>query len=276
MTITQTSLQRGAGNWWSRSATGVKAKLNEIITQVNSLSAGTVSADDYFSTNTQTIASNTTLTTLATTQNITASAGSLTLKLGDCTAESTMFDGGIYVITNAGSTNAFDVDANDDSALVSALQPGETALLVLLDDTSAAGTWEVLVLPSYSSGITLLLRALSCTLKDYGLTTNTVAASGTTETLNLEDGNVHDVTLDNNCTFTFSNPPASGTYGEFRLILRQDGSGSHSVTWPASVDWSAGVAPTISTAASSVDIYDFCTLNGGTTWYGSIYAQGLS
>ena len=110
-------------------------------------------------------------------------------------------------------------------------------------------------------------------LEDYGETVNTVASSGSTETLDLEDGNVHDVTLDDDCTFTFSNPPASGTAGSFTLILRQDAGGGNSTTWPASVDWAGGTAPTLSTDGSAVDVLTFLTVDGGTTWLG--FAAGL-
>lgn len=105
-------------------------------------------------------------------------------------------------------------------------------------------------------------------LKDYAETLNTNSTSGSTPSIDLQNGNVHDVTLSANATFTFSNPPASGKGGSFTLILRQDGTGGRTVTWPASVDWAGGAAPTLTTAASSVDILTFMTVNGGTTWYG--------
>tara|TARA_Y100000031_G_scaffold132948_1_gene154404 strand:+ start:5916 stop:6830 length:915 start_codon:yes stop_codon:yes gene_type:complete len=101
--------------------------------------------------------------------------------------------------------------------------------------------------------------------KDYGETLMT--GTGTT-TLNLELGNTFEITMDGNLTFTFSNPPASGTAGNFTLILIQDGTGSRLVTWPASVDWAGGNAPTLTTTANAVDILTFITTDGGTTWLG--------
>lgn len=98
-------------------------------------------------------------------------------------------------------------------------------------------------------------------------TVNTVSASGTTETLDLGDGNVHDVTLSDDCTFTFSGSTAS-TACSFTLIVRQDGTGGHTRTWPAAVDWPGGSEPSASTAASSVDVYTFVTVDNGTTWLG--------
>jgi hypothetical protein len=106
-------------------------------------------------------------------------------------------------------------------------------------------------------------------LKDYGEDTET-ANSGATKTLDIAaEGNVFDITLTANCTFTFSNPSASGTACSFTLILRQDGTGTRTVTWPASVDWAGGTAPTLTTTATTgVDILTFVTVNAGTTWYG--------
>ena len=111
--------------------------------------------------------------------------------------------------------------------------------------------------------------------KDYGETAVTNATSGATETLDLESGNVFDLTLDNNCTLTFSNPPASGTSGSFTLILRQDGTGSRLATWPGSVDWASATAPTLTTDAAAVDVLTFMTVDGGTIWLGFVAGQAL-
>tara|TARA_Y100000031_G_C8217101_1_gene383991 strand:+ start:110 stop:1165 length:1056 start_codon:yes stop_codon:yes gene_type:complete len=102
-------------------------------------------------------------------------------------------------------------------------------------------------------------------LKDYGETLTT--GTGTTD-LDLVLGNVFEITMDGNLTFTFSNPPASGTAGSFTLILIQDGTGSRLATWPDSVDWTGGTNPTLTTTASAVDILTFITTDGGTTWLG--------
>ena len=112
--------------------------------------------------------------------------------------------------------------------------------------------------------------------KDYGETTVTNATSGSTETFDLENGNVFDLTLTDNCTLTFSNPPTSGTSGSFTLILRQDGTGSRTVTWPASVDWADASAPTLTTDASAVDVLTFITVDGGTIWLGFVAGQDFS
>ncbi len=91
--------------------------------------------------------------------------------------------------------------------------------------------------------------------------------TGTTETFDPTDGNVHTATLDDDCTFTL-NPPIGTGAATLELYVTQDGVGSHLVTWPGSVVWPGGTAPTLSTAAASVDRIILETLDGGTTWFG--------
>ena len=66
--------------------------------------------------------------------------------------------------------------------------------------------------------------------------------------------------MDQNCTFTFSNPAASGEASSFVLILR----GAFTPTLPAAIDWSGGSAPTYGTPS----MYGFSTVDGGTIWLG--------
>ena len=108
-------------------------------------------------------------------------------------------------------------------------------------------------------------------LKDYGETVVT-ANSSTSYTVNLTNGNVFNITMTGNCSFTFSNPPASGTAGSFTLYLTQDATGSRTVTWPGAVTWIGGSEPTLAAAPESIDILIFYTIDGGTTWFGSLSA----
>ena len=105
-------------------------------------------------------------------------------------------------------------------------------------------------------------QLLQAEIKDYGETA--VVATGVTGsyTLNLANGNVYDLTLSGNTTFTLANPPASGTAGSLTLIVTK---GAHAITWPGAVDWADGTAPTMGTG---VNIVTFVTTDGGTTWYG--------
>jgi hypothetical protein len=65
-------------------------------------------------------------------------------------------------------------------------------------------------------------------------------------------------------TWSFTNPPASGAYCGFVLELTNGGVGVQ--TWPASVKWPGGAAPTLS--PSGVDVLVFLTRDGGATWRG--------
>ena len=114
------------------------------------------------------------------------------------------------------------------------------------------------------------------THKDYAETCAENAASGTAATIDLNDGNVHHVQLTGNCTFTFSNPIATGDSSSFTLILEQDGSGSRLATWPASVKWAAATAPTLTTTADKFDVLAFTTVDGGTRWFGFVAGQDFA
>lgn len=59
------------------------------------------------------------------------------------------------------------------------------------------------------------------TIKDYAETVKAHGTDGGAITCDLEDGNVHTITLDEATTFTFSNPPASGKAGSLTLIINQ-------------------------------------------------------
>ncbi len=102
--------------------------------------------------------------------------------------------------------------------------------------------------------------------KGYGEAT-VVGSSGSAYTVDLSAANTFEVTLTANCTFTFSNPAASGKATPFTVILKQDSIGGRTATWPSSVVWQ-GAAPTLSTAPYSIDVITFLTQDAGTTYFG--------
>jgi hypothetical protein len=94
-----------------------------------------------------------------------------------------------------------------------------------------------------------------------------VSLSGTTPTVDCHNGNVFALSTSGNTTFTFSNPPASGTaYG---FMLKLTAGGTHTITWPGTVDWAGGSAPD-APASGETDILVFTTVDGGTNWYGAL------
>jgi len=101
--------------------------------------------------------------------------------------------------------------------------------------------------------------------------------SGTTVTVNLNLGSVFTLTLGHNVgTFNITNPAGSGDASSFILKLTQDGTAGRTITWPSSVKWAAATAPTLSTAATNIDVLVFFTTDGGTTYYGFTAGQVLS
>ena len=112
--------------------------------------------------------------------------------------------------------------------------------------------------------------------KSYNETYAAVTSSGAATTVNCETGNAFSHTLTEATTFTFSNPPASGTAYSFSLEVIQDsGASGYAITWPTSVDWPSATAPTLTATASAKDVFVFYTRDGGTNWYGFTAGQAL-
>lgn len=98
-----------------------------------------------------------------------------------------------------------------------------------------------------------------------------VANTSTAYTIDLANGTLQILTLTGNCTFTF---PSAAVGKSFMLLLKQDGTGSRTVTWPAAVKWPSGTAPTMTATASRLDKYVFTS--DGTNWYGSNAGQNYT
>jgi len=105
---------------------------------------------------------------------------------------------------------------------------------------------------------------------------NTVADAGASESLDLSTYGVFDITLSEACTLTFSNPVATGKLSSFLLIVRQNGTGGFALTYPDSVVWDNGVAPTLTTTANKISVLSFFTPDAGTTWFGSLVSDNCS
>jgi len=86
--------------------------------------------------------------------------------------------------------------------------------------------------------------------------------------INLSTGNYFTKTINGNSTFTFSNPPASGTVGSFTLELTHT---SGTVTWPSSVKFPADTAPTLT--AGKTHLFVFVTDDGGSRYRGAALAD---
>ena len=102
-----------------------------------------------------------------------------------------------------------------------------------------------------------------------GETVGDIASSA----LDLSTGNVFSDAPATSPTYVFSNPPASGTaYG---FTLKVTPSATITITWPASVDWPSGTAPT-APASGTTSVFVFYTQDGGTTYYGFVAGEGMA
>lgn len=104
--------------------------------------------------------------------------------------------------------------------------------------------------------------------------TTTPVVSGTTVTLDLSAGDYFTLTLAHNATVAFSNLPGSGKGFSVRLKVTQDGTGSRTLTQPASVKLVPGSDPAIQSAAGAVSLIHYTSDDNGTTVDATVKARG--
>lgn len=104
-----------------------------------------------------------------------------------------------------------------------------------------------------------------------GAVTNKGSISGA-QSLDIATADYFYATATGAITWTFSNPPTAGVMGGFVLELTNGGVGTQ--TWPASVKWPNGTAPTLS--STGVDVLVFVTRDGGSSWRAALSMQNSS
>ena len=109
-------------------------------------------------------------------------------------------------------------------------------------------------------------------LRDYSETVNAIGTITSNTAVDFENGNVQTVTVNGNCEFSFSNPPASGKAGTVTLIITNGGSAT--VTYHSSVKWPSDVAPSLT--SSGIDIITFLTTDAGSNIYGFVGGLNFS
>lgn len=97
-----------------------------------------------------------------------------------------------------------------------------------------------------------------------GNVSQTPTAMGAGTAIDLTTGNWFSRTISGATTFTITGAPTGAT----GFILELTNGGSAAITWPASVRWPAGAAPTLTSAG--VDVLVFLSRDGGTTWRGTV------
>lgn len=178
---------------------------------------------------------------------------------------------------------AFDTDPTTDND-GSALEGGElyynntTNLLYAYDLADTA--WNPVVgsgdfLANGTVPMTGNLQMGGNEITKYSESDSSPSSSSGTLTLDMDNGNIFNVTLTENVTtLTISNVPPTGGVN-IVLVLTQDATGSRTVTWPASVKWAGGTQPTLTTTANAIDIITMFSVDGGVSWFSFISGQDM-
>ena len=113
-------------------------------------------------------------------------------------------------------------------------------------------------------------------LQAYQETVTTIGTVVGATNINCALSNIFDITLGAaSVTFTFTNPPASGTAQPITIILRQDATGSRLATF-TNAKYTDGSVPVLSTGANQIDVLTFFTVNGGAFWFGTFAMANVS
>jgi hypothetical protein len=135
---------------------------------------------------------------------------------------------------------------------------------------TGAGTLAGASIVTYTGTETLTNKTLTNPTVTNYVETPFTANSSTAITLALTNGTVQIITLTGNATITM---PTATSGKSFIMFLKQDATGSRTVTW-STVKWAGGTAPTITSTASRQDILSFFA--DGTNWYGVVVAQNYT
>jgi len=98
-------------------------------------------------------------------------------------------------------------------------------------------------------------------------------SSGSTN-INLSLGNNFRINRTASITITLSNAPTGPRSIGFTLVLEDGSGGTATVSWPGTIEWANGAAPTLT--ANGKDILVFYTYDGGSTYYGFLSANNVS
>ena len=103
----------------------------------------------------------------------------------------------------------------------------------------------------------------SLATQTYSLTTSSLGNASGSMSINLTNANYFTAITSASTIWTFNNFPVNRATG---FVLTLTSGGSATQTWPTSVRWPTGLAPTLTIAG--VDVLTFFTVDSGSNWRG--------
>lgn len=172
------------------------------------------------------------------------------------------------------NTNKFTITAANGNTVIAGTLTAGSGAVGIIDSTgkipALSSTYIASLDGTNLTGIAKLASDNTFTNKNnFKLYTETKSApmiGGGALTFDLSVGTHFEVALNGNATVTISNPPSSSVVGAFTVKFTADGT-LRTITWPGSVVWANGTAPTLTSTNGKVDIFTFLSYDGGTTWY---------
>jgi hypothetical protein len=179
-----------------------------------------------------------------------------------------LFQNGVKLLENS------DFTASDGTSVnLSKVAPSGSSLEYLVNyTTSSYATFSGISSPT--GNFASLTTNQFHTAQRYTEIVNTININSNNLNINLNNGNLFNCLLNSNInTVNIQNAPTSqGSAIKFTTIFTGDGI-SRSVSWPNSIKWPGGISPTLTYASGKIDMFNFTSIDNGTTWLGFIAGQ---
>ena len=173
----------------------------------------------------------------------------------------TAFAGGLTGnVTGNASGTALTVTQAAQSAITSV---GTLTSVVVADGGNIGSASDTDAISIASTGAVTFSKATKPALKSN--------SDASTVTFDVNEANVHTVTLGANRVFAISNETAGQ---KFMIRILQDATGSRTVTWFSTIKWAGGSAPTLTTTANKADLVGFL-VTGTDTYDGFVIGQNI-